>query len=291
MTTSNIVLLGGPDTGKTNFIARLWAAIRNDESTLRLSEIPNEIKYVEEQINHLNQGHFAPRTDKNVVTEQCSITIPLASPKAVQGKSRLELVIPDVSGEIWKSAVETREIDRERMRQLEEATGAIVFVRVLSDQNVSPPDWVNLANLMHLQEGADLGQIPTQVMLCEFVRFLELRLSVARQIYRPRVAVVVTAWDLLDAKLRETNPRNYLEQEYPLFAGRLADVSHRFEVEIFSMSILGGDLKSDEEFRDKLLDDGLRNKGYVRFKRGEEIQESPDLGIPIAWAIHQDTIY
>ena len=43
------------------------------------------------------------------------------------------------SGEIWKGAVETRELARERMRQLEEAVGAVVFVRVLSELNVSPP--------------------------------------------------------------------------------------------------------------------------------------------------------
>ena len=28
---------------------------------------------------------------------------------------------------------------------------------------------------MQLQEGADLGEVPTQVMLCEFLRFLELK--------------------------------------------------------------------------------------------------------------------
>ena len=138
MTEASIVLVGGPDTGKTNFIARLWLALRNGESVLRLGGTPDEIKYVEDAVRHLHEGNFAPRTDKNVASEQSSITIPLAKPEAGQGDDGLELVVPDVSGEIWKRAVETRELARNRMEKLEQAVGAVVFVRVLSDQNVSP---------------------------------------------------------------------------------------------------------------------------------------------------------
>ena len=289
MTTASIVLVGGPDTGKTNFIARLWLALRNGESSLRLGGTPDEIKYVEDAVRHLHEGHFAPRTDKNVAAEQSSITIPLARPESGQGDGRLELVVPDVLGEIWKRAVETRELSQERMQQLEEAVGAVVFVRVLSELNVSPPDWINSAELMQLQEDADVGEMPTQVMLCEFVRFLELKLHAGKSSRKPRVAVVVTAWDLLDVERASAGPRAYLEREYPLFAGRLGDVS-RFEVGIFSMSILGGDPKADEGFRDKLLEDGLRNRGYVRYDSGMGIRETADVGLPVAWAIEEDAM-
>ena len=287
MTTASIVLVGGPDTGKTNFIGRLWLALRNGESTLRLGGTPDEIKYVEDAVGHLHRGQFAPRTDQNVAAKQSSITIPLARRNAAEGDDRQELVVPDVSGEIWKAAVETRELSRERMKQLEDAAGAVVFVRVLSRLNVSPPDWVNSAALMQLQEDADVGEMPTQVMLCEFVRFLELKLRAGMNGRKPRVAVVVTAWDLLDAERGAVAPRAYLEREYPLFAGRLNDVS-RFEIGIFSMSILGGDPGADKGFRARLLDEGLESAGYVRYCSGNEIRESADVGLPIAWAIQED---
>ena len=108
MTTSSIILVGGPDTGKTNFIVRLWVALRSGESALRLGGTPDEIKYVEDAVRHLHEGHFAPRTDKNVVAEKSTITIPLTRPETAPGDDWLELVVPDVSGEIWKGAVETR---------------------------------------------------------------------------------------------------------------------------------------------------------------------------------------
>ena len=116
---------------------------------------------------------------------------------------------------------------------------------------------------MQLQEDADVGEMPTQVMLCEFVRFLELKLRAGMNGRKPRVAVVVTAWDLLDAERGAVAPRAYLEREYPLFAGRLDDVS-RFEIGIFSMSILGGDPGADKGFRARLLDEGLESAGYVQ---------------------------
>ena len=289
MTTASIVLVGGPDTGKTNFIGRLWLALQNGESSLRLGGTPDEIKYVEDAVGHLHGGRFAPRTDKNVAAEQSSITIPLAGPEAGQGDERLQLVVPDISGEIWKTAVETKELSRKRMAQLEDAVGAVVFVRVLSALNVSPPDWVNSAELMQLQEDVDAGEMPTQVMLCEFVRFLELKLRAGNSSRKPRVAVVVTAWDLLDPERAAEGPRAYLEREYPLFAGRLDDVS-RFEVGIFSMSILGGDPEADEGFRARLLDEGLGSAGYVRYYSGKEIRETADVGLPVAWAIEEDTM-
>ena len=289
MTTASIVLMGGPDTGKTNFIGRLWLALRNSESSLRLGGTPAEIKYVEEAVGYLHRGQFAPRTDKNVAAEQSSITMPLARRHAAKGEEGLELVVPDVSGEIWKTAVDTRELAQERMQQLENAMGAVVFVRVLSELNISPPDWVTSAELMQLQEDADVREMPTQVMLCEFVRFLEVKLRAGRNGRKPRVAVVVTAWDLLDAERAASGPRAYLEREFPLFAGRLDDVS-RFEVEIFCMSILGGDPGADEGFRARLLDVGLESAGYVRYRSGNEIRETADVGLPVAWVIQEDTM-
>ena len=56
------------------------------------------------------------------------------------------------------------------------------------------------------------------------------------------------------------------------------------------MSILGGDPKADEGFRDKLLEDGLRSRGYVRYDSGMGIRETADVGLPVAWAIEEDAM-
>ena len=259
-------------------------ALRTSGGALTASRTPDEIKYVEDAVDHLHRGSFAPRTDKNLEADQGSVTIPLGLHESPEDEIA-ELVIPDISGEVWKKAVETTELAPEWMAKLESAVGALLFVRVLSSLNVNPPDWVNAAKLMEYQgNNAQPGEMPTQVMLCEFLRFLELKLPERTTGRKPRIAVIVTAWDLLDKERSSAGPRAYLQKEYPLFAGRLADLD-RFDVTIFAMSILGGDLQSDKEFRDKLLDSALKSAGFIRFDHDGTVKEVYDFTLPVAWAI------
>ena len=284
MTTRSIILIGGPDTGKTNFIARLWVALQTRSGALTPSGTPDKIKYVEDAVGYLHQGSFAPRTDQNLEADQGSITIPLGLDEPLE-EEIAKLIIPDISGEIWKKAVETTEFTPERMAQLEDAVGALLFVRVLSPLNVDPPDWVNAAKLMEYQGGdAQLDKMPTQVILCEFLRFLELKLPDRTAGRKPRIAVIITAWDLLDNDRSVAGPRAYLQKEYPLFAGRLADLD-RFDVAIFATSIVGGDPQADQEFRYKLLDSDFKSVGFVRFDHDGTVKEVNDFTLPIAWVI------
>lgn len=284
MTAHNIILIGGPDTGKTNFIARLWVALRTGSGALTALGTPDQIKYVEDIVHYLHQGSFAPRTDQNLEVGSGSITISLGLDKSFK-EEIAELVIPDISGEIWKKAVETRELASERMTQLEDAVGVLLFVRVLSDLNVYPLDWVNTAELMEYQgDNAHQHKMPTQVMLCEFLRFLELKLSDRTAGRKPRIAVIITAWDLLDNDSSAAGPRAYLEKEYPLFVGRLADLD-RFEVAIFATSVVGGDLKADKQFSEELLNSDFESAGFVRFDHDGTVKKVNDFTLPVAWVI------
>ena len=279
-----MILIGGPDTGKTNFIGRLWVAVRTDDSAITASGTPDEIEYVESAVAHLHQGSFAPRTDRNLEADQGSLTIILHLDDS-HTEELTELVIPDMSGEVWKRAAETNELIPERMAQLEGAVGALVFLRVLSPLNVNPLDWVTAADLLeHQGEDVQAHEMPTQVMLCAFLRFLEFTLRDPSTDRKPRIAVVVTAWDLLDGDRAAAGPGAYLQTEYPLFAGRLADLD-RFEVTTFAMSILGGDLQADEEFRNRLLESGIETAGFVRFDHDGTVKEVGDITLPVAWAI------
>ena len=284
MTACSIILVGGPDTGKTTFIGRLWLALRTGSGALTASETPDQIKYVEGIVRYLHQGSFPPRTDQNLEVDQGSITIPLGLDESLEEKIA-ELIIPDISGEIWKKAVETTELAPERMAQLEDAAGVLLFVRVLSDQNVNPLDWVNAAELMKCQgDNAQPDKMPTQVMLCELLRFLELKLPDRTAGRKPRIAVIITAWDLLDNDSSAAGPRAYLEKEYPLFVGRLADLD-RFDVAIFAMSIVGGDPEADEEFREELLNSDLESVGFLQFDHDGTVEKINDFTFPVAWVI------
>jgi len=287
MTDHSIILIGAPDSGKTNYLARLWAALRSREGVLQAPTVPTEIKYVEEALAHLLQGQFAPRSDKTL-EEGNSFAVPVIS-SANAGANRFEVVVPDVSGELWKKAVETCELPARWMDDLASASGALLFVRICSDKNVAPLDWVTAAKLLTI-EGAPAEthnnqkhEIPTQVSLCELLRFMEYRLGTAIGEARPRVAILVTAWDRLDRETAAAGPTAYITTEYPLFAGRLKDMT-KFDIRVFGVSVVGGDFL-DEDFKKKFFTENLKTAGYIVEESQGRIETKQDLTLPVAWVV------
>ena len=96
------------------------------------------------------------------------------------------------------------------------------------------------------------------------------------------MAIIVTAWDRLDAAAKESGPSAYIESEYPLFAGRLEDVP-TLEVKVFGVSVVGGDLGADPEFRQRFFEADLDAAGYVVEEVDGVVREEHDLTLPIAW--------
>lgn len=329
MTTRSIVLLGGPDSGKTNYIGRLWPSFKKRKGVLRADRLPDDIAYVDGAVEHLMQGSFAPRSDRNLEVGRADFSI---SVRGDCGQGELtELMVPDISGELWTRTVATFEISQEWLDVLKEAEGAVIFVRALSDQIVRPLDWVTARTILRMEaeeeaeaEGApcdgesvgddEVGQelevpadlsteavasaseecetveipsepdLPTQVLLCELLRYLGIYLSDRGDGGRPHVAVVVAAWDLLDPQTRQNGPMAYLKREFPLLAGRLADVG-RLDVRLFGLSIVGGDLEDDEDFRNQFLERDISEQGWVVIEDADGIRTDEDVMLPIAWAM------
>lgn len=291
MKRHSIVMVGGPDSGKTNYLARLWEAFRSAEGGLVAPDAPGDIGYVEEALAHLLGGEFAPRSDTNVEDSRRNFAVPLAlaeDPKVPV----IDVVVPDVSGELWRGVVETNEIPTEWMRELKQASGALVFVRVLSKLNVAPLDWVAAEKLMSsevvqaaAEEDGGEGQtaLPTQVSVCELLRFLSLTLKTGPGGRPPRVALVVTAWDLLNKGRSAAGPRAYIRREYPLLGGRIDDIDE-LDVRVFGVSVVGGDL-IDPKFQAEFLEAGLNGAGYVVEDTEKGVQHSPDVTRPVAWVV------
>jgi len=277
MNTQSIILVGNPDSGKSNFIGRLWLALQSKKFSLLAASQPNDIKYVEELAAYLLQGKFAPRTDKDTTTRDFNIDV-----KSKEKGITAELVIPDVSGELWRSAVETFEIPLKWLNLISNSNGALLFVRVRSPLNTQPLDWVNSKALMSLADQDQQNVIPTQVRLIELLRFLEEKLTKVKN-FKPKVAVVVTAWDLLHHEEQAMGPEHYLDIEFPMFAGRLLE-SQKLNIKVFGSSVVGGDFNI-AEFVSQYLNGDIENAGYIVTKEKNGWQNIPDITLPIDWLL------
>lgn len=276
----SVVLLGGPDSGKTNYVGRLWPALDAKKGRLIAARQPEDITFVLEVADHLFSGHFAPRSEHT--DERRDFEVVVADR---EGGEETAIVVPDISGELWRNAVQECEITPDWMEELRQADGALLFVRVGSDQDVRPLDWVTSQRMLAKLGGIEASGLPTQVMLCELIRFLEVTLADRPDGSRPRLSVVVSAWDLVDAQKVEEGPKAYLEREYPLLAGRLGDLD-RLDARVFGLSVVGGDLKADSACRDALLESGLDGHGWVAVENEQGAwAKNIDLTLPVAWVV------
>ncbi len=280
----SIVLIGGPDSGKTNYIGRLWPALDSGAHALHAAVQPEDISFVLEVADHLFQGHFAPRSEQTEARRDFKVVV-----AETQGGPQTNIIVPDISGELWREAVLNSEIAVDWMDELTNADGALLFLRIGSDQEVRPLDWVASSKMLERLGEKDENQgLPTQVMLCELLRFLEVSLKARPDGGRPRVSVVVTAWDLMDSEKFAKGPEAYIEREYPLLAGRLRDLGGRdgLDVRVFGLSIVGGDLKNDSAYRAAYLDKGLDGHGWVTFPGDDGTwQKVYDLTLPVQWVV------
>ncbi|MBB3139103.1 hypothetical protein FHS26_006884 [Rhizobium pisi] len=282
MTNRSVILLGGPDSGKSNYIGRLWPALDAKTGMVVATQQPADIGYVLDTADHLFQGRFAPRTEHNEERRDFEVPVALAD-----GSHATSIVIPDISGELWQTAVRESEIAQDWLDELDRAHGALLFMRVGSDQDVRPLDWVTSRKLLaKIGQDEDREKLPTQVMVCEFIRYLELTMGNRGEEAKPRLSVIVAAWDRVDQKTFSDGPRVYLEKEYPLIAGRLRDTA-KLEISFFGLSVVGGDLNDDPEFREQYLEKGLDEHGWVAVSDAETGHwvKDKDLTRPIAWAI------
>ena len=275
----SIVLLGGPDSGKTNYIGPLWRTLDAGSGVLHAAEQPDDINFVLEITDHISAGGFAPRSEHSDARRDFEVVV-----AATKGGPQARIVVPDISGELWRNAVINSEIDSDWMDELKRADGALLFVRVGSDQDVRPLDWVTSRTLLErFGDEEELG-LPTQVMLCELIRFLEVSLANREDGKRPRLSIVVTAWDLVDAEKFQQGPFAYIEREYPLVAGKLADIES-LDVRVFGLSSVGGDLKYDAAYRKAFLESGPDGHGWVAVNVPDGWKKDPDITLPIAWAV------
>lgn len=276
-----VLLVGGPDAGKTNYITRLWLAIREGKGSLCCDGLPDDLEYLEGISEHLLTGMFAPRTHKDDGHRRVEIPV-----KNANNSFYGTLIVPDCSGEEWQDIYSKREWAANWEDIIAEATGCLIFLRVESDQVVPPIDWINCSQLF-VSPGDITGdfEVPTQVVLTDWLQCLHQAFSRQDKVtQRPKIGIVVSAWDLAPAEIEMGPVDAYLEENYPLFYQYLQANDDIFDCEVFGVSITACDL-NNEAMRGEYLEGSPQKVGYVIHSLNGEIVRSQDLTIPVAWAM------
>ena len=131
------------------------------------------------------------------------------------------------------------------------------------------------------------GQVrPTQVVLVEWLQFLrQVYTAKVGYNYRPRIGIVVSAWDLVPNDQQAEGPSKYLDANFPLLAQFIESNRDRFDIQCFGVSVTGGDLDNMPGYKQQYIDGNPQNAGFVLHEINGKPEQVTDHTLPVAWAL------
>ncbi len=288
MSSTNILLLGQPSTGKTTFTAALWFYVSNwsDGLVLKLDTLAEgDHQYLNKIRDEWAKYSIVPRTllsdEKNM-----RILMKLQMPST---QKKLILDIPDFSGEIFKEQFKSREWSLEFDQQLDAITGIILFVSS-TDPNPTPKFISHVDELEQILGSTSAKEdhtatnltewnhdfAPSQVKIVDSLQSIIGRRKSKKQL---KISVVISAWDQVD-DYANMNPKNWIENNFPLVDQYLDSNQDLFVAKYFGVSAQGGDYLNEES-----LNQLIAKKPLERIIMQENEETSSDITKPILWLI------
>ena len=275
-----LLILGGPNVGKTHYIGQLHLRLTHRASAganaFRMHVPTQDMTVINDVVNQLEAGRAAGHTASGF-NKQISFTV--ADAQGLQ----VELTFPDYAGEQVRDIVSKRLIDSRWQELITQADEWLLFIR--SDK-VNPLEDITNRSLAHLteqqpraQEGVAEGEMTEPAFYIELLQMLlhckgQSALAPAR---RPRLTVALTCWDTLPAVTIGTTPAAELRRCLPFLADFLTAAWEPTAWRVFGLSSTGTTLDPHNPNDDFV--DAPHKQGYVVLPDG---QRTSDLTLLIA---------
>lgn len=278
--STNLLFVGLPRSGKTTYLAALWHALEDQSSstTLRLNHLSGDRTYLNLIVEAWRAYVPVPRTTQ---TDDTTVVLHLAG----ESFGDFTLSVPDLGGEAFDQQIEHRKITAAHAALFREANGVLLFVHpdVRKGTQISEQEQMTASIGGDTEAGNEadgpatvpvpwtVELLPTQAKLVELLQFL---LELAD--HRLRVAVVVSAWDLVEHL--QQSPRDYVSRRMPLLRQFLVANDDVFDHAVFGVSAQGGELPDDKSKLREL--DPLK-----RIRVCHESANDHDITKPLAWLL------
>ena len=271
------LLIGLPSSGKTTFLAALWHVIfgQDVDGALALEVLDGSVEHLNDLRRRWLRFEVANRTSSNA-QEFATIRI-----KPSGGESITELVVPDLAGESIKQSLVDRQWTADLWDFVHGSTGVLLFVH---PKEIREP-WPILDAMEIAGEEADASaesewsadQVPTEVKLVDLLQLLCTQIAAEHF----RLAVIVSAWDLVD---EQGVPSEWLAKELPLVDQFLSSAHSHFDFRVYGVSAQGGDLPQDSDRLESLLTASERICVVL-----DANAPSHDITAPLRWVVDVDT--
>lgn len=271
---TSLLVVGMPNSGKSTFIAALRHLLVADEVPidLRLAELSES----ESHLNRLENSWL----DCEVIERTKPATEGWVELKVQDKKTfaLLTLRIPDLRGEAFEQPACIGQCETDLFNALSEANGILLFTNAdreddslliddlvdilgfddLGDADNEAPPEVGSDTTEALADGEEESpaaedieksfnpeEMPEEVKLVEFLQVANRRPLASR---RRKIAIIVSAWDVVTANGRDegVTAAQWIETQRPMLAQFIATNADLWEPRVYGVSAQGGKLPRDK---------------------------------------------
>ena len=274
-----LLAVGLPGSGKSTFLAALWHLV--EQGRLRKSLTVKHLDVGDRTYLNLLARDWADRKplERTYVTGGATIRMSL---RAVSSGQTINVHFPDLAGEVFRDAWGTRSWPEEVARSAAAAAGILLFIHpdakeaprldrmnnaVARAGEAEAPIVPNTPSGAAKEEDTvkwDVLHAPHAVILVDLLQAILRTGSTVHSGGQTRVAVIVSAWDLVDASVRygssrqltasSADPVKWLSDLHSLLMQFLSANASRIEARIYGITAQGGQLEADASALGEAID-------------------------------------
>ncbi|WP_082930849.1 hypothetical protein [Shewanella woodyi] len=281
MKNSELLLLGGPNSGKTHYAGQLFGRLKRRPGALKIRTGDGatvNLSALEDVLIKLEDGNAAEHTSFDQYSE---ILFPLVD----GNNAAIDLYWPDYGGEQLPQIFKQREITADWRKRLQGSEGWLLFIR-LSGEKTYPDALSKLATIPTSTPeeptrpdiwDANVYWIELLQMLCHVAG-----ISLISKDEKPPLTVILSCFDEIIEE--EKIPSEALKKKLPLFHSFLQTNWSEEMTSIWGVSSLGKAL-TPESSDDDFIDDGPEYQGWVIAP--DQAEKSHDLTAPLSWILEK----
>lgn len=266
-TNNSILIIGGPNAGKTHFGGQLYGRLNARTESYKITSPPDDLTIFQEVLDNLNEGKSSGHTH---VSAHQTLELEIEDNNGIKSV----FSFPDYGGEQIRAIVKDRRVNKIWKEQIDKSNSWMLFIRIDEIKIVEDvvnrglPDQEILKNRIEKAEPMVLSDTAFYTELIQILLYVK-RIGIKQKITDPKLTLVLSCWDLLENEDQEKIPKDLLKEKLPGLFNFIHEIWLDDSFKIIGLSSIEKSLSnndSDLEFIKK----GPENFGYIITETGKK---------------------